>query len=115
MKELYKHRIVPEKKILSVSLQKCGTCLIQKVMKEAGLEGIGLGKKCKLSEFGGLKNNQYLRSHFTPSEEIQMALEKGDDSVYIIFNFRDPRDVLVSWFYWMHPKMVGGCIFMRNI
>lgn len=95
---------VPSKKILIVSIQKSGTHLIQNVMKEVGFEGIGVGKNAKMTDFNGLKDNQFLWSHFVPSDEIQMALEKGDEPVYIIFNFRDPRDVLVSWFYWLHPN-----------
>lgn len=94
----------PSKKILIVSLQKSGTHLIQNVMKEAGFQGVGVGKDCRMSHFSGLKDNQYLWSHFTPSDEVQMALEEGSQSLYIIFNFRDPRDVLVSWFHWLHPK-----------
>ena len=97
-------RRVPSKKILIVSIQKSGTHLIQNVMKEVGFEGIGVGKNAKMTDFNGLKDNQFLWSHFVPSDEIQMALEKGDEPVYIIFNFRDPRDVLVSWFYWLHPN-----------
>lgn len=97
-------RGAPSKKILIVSIQKSGTHLIQNAMKEAGFEGIGVGKNAKTTDFNGLKDNQFLWSHFVPSDEIQMALEKGDESVYIIFNFRDPRDVLVSWFYWLHPN-----------
>jgi sulfotransferase 6B1 len=95
---------VPAKKIFIVSIQKSGTHLIKKIMKEAGFEGIGIGEDAKMRDFRGLKDNQFLWSHFAPSDEIQMALEKDDDSVYIIFNFRDPRDVLVSWFYWLHPN-----------
>lgn len=94
----------PSKKILIVSLQKSGTHLIQNVMKDAGFHGIGVGKDCRMSHFFGLKDNQYLWSHFAPSDEVQMALEEGSQSLYIIFNFRDPRDVLVSWFHWLHPK-----------
>ena len=94
----------PSKKIFIMSLQKAGTHLIQRVMQEAGFHGVGVGKDCRLSDFNGLKENQYLWSHFTPSDELQMALEEGVQNVYIIFNYRDPRDVLVSWFYWMHPE-----------
>ena len=97
-------RRVPSKKILIVSIQKSGTHLIQNVMKQADFESIGVGRNAKMTDFNGLKDNQYLWSHFAPSDEIQMALERGDESVYIIFNFRDPRDVLVSWFYWLHPN-----------
>lgn len=93
----------PGKKILLVSLQKCGTHLIRNVMKEAGFEDVGVGRPCTMSDFEGLKSNQYLISSFTPSDEVQMCLEEGNRQLYIIFNFRDPRDVLVSWFYWLHP------------
>ena len=94
----------PSKKILLVSLQKSGTHLIQKVMEEAGFQGVGVGKDCRISDFTGLRDDQYLWSHFTPSDEIQMSLEEGNQSVYMIFNYRDPRDVLVSWFHWLHPE-----------
>lgn len=97
-------RGTPTKKILIVSIQKSGTHLIQNIMKGAGFEGIGVGKDTKMADFVGLGDNQYLWTHFVPSDEIQMAIEKGGESVYIIFNFRDPRDVLVSWFYWLHPN-----------
>lgn len=97
-------RTQPSKKILIVSLQKSGTHLIHNVMQEAGFQGVGVGKDCRLSHFSGLKDNQYLWSHFAPSDEVQMSLEEGGQSLYIIFNFRDPRDVLVSWFHWLHPK-----------
>ncbi len=97
-------RGVPSKKILIVSIQKSGTHLIQNIMNEAGFEGIGVEKDTKMADFIGLEDSQYLWSHFAPSDEIQMALENGGESVYIIFNFRDPRDVLVSWFYWLHPN-----------
>lgn len=91
------------KRALIVSLQKSGTHLINRVMEEAGFQGIGVGKDCKLSDLHKLKDMEYLWSHFTPSDEFQMALEEGNRSVGIIFNFRDPRDVLVSWFHWLHP------------
>jgi hypothetical protein len=91
------------KRILIVSLQKSGTHLINKVMEGANFWGRSVGKGCTMSDFRELKDNEYLWSHFAPSDELQMALEEGNRSVYIIFNFRDPRDVLVSWFHWMHP------------
>ena len=101
-KKLFKRE--NSKKILLVSLQKSGTHLIHKVMEEAGFIGRGVGKGCTISDFRELKNNEYLWSHFAPSDEVQMALEEGNRSVYIVFNFRDPRDVLVSWFHWTHPN-----------
>jgi hypothetical protein len=101
-KKLFKKQNL--KKILLVSLQKSGTHLINKVMEEAGFLGRGVGKGCTISDFRELEDNEYLWSHFAPSDEVQMALEEGNQSVYIIFNFRDPRDVLVSWFHWLHPK-----------
>ena len=101
------------KKILIVSMQKSGTHLINKILGEGGFEGVDFGKNCTTHDFVGLQDNQYLWTHFTPSDEFQMALEKGDESVYIIFNFRDPRDVLVSWFYWQHPQY-GGTMHLHQ-
>jgi len=57
-----------------------------------------------MSEFNRAGENQYLWSHFAPSDEVQMALEDGVPGLYVIFNYRDPRDVLLSWFYWLHPR-----------
>ncbi len=97
-------KVYPEKMILLVSLQKCGTHLIERVFEAGGLEKkSGSGNICSMSSFIGLKNNNYIRTHFTPSDDIQMALEENK-GMYIVFNFRDPRDVLVSWFHWMHPR-----------
>jgi hypothetical protein len=90
----------PEKRILLVSLQKCGTHLIKNVFEQAGLEGLGVGR-ATLSDFHKLRKNQYLWSHFTPTDEVQMELENKNTDLRVIFNFRDPRDVLVSWYYWM--------------
>ena len=33
-----------------------------------------------------------------------MAIESGQVNIRIIFNYRDPRDVLVSWYHWLHPS-----------
>jgi hypothetical protein len=94
----------PGKKILLVSLQKCGTHLIEGVFDVAGLEKKSVsGDRCSMSSFLGMSSENYICSHFTPADDIQMALEENK-GVYIIFNFRDPRDVLVSWFHWMHPS-----------
>lgn len=98
----------PDKKIYLFIIQKSGTHLINKIMNDAGFEGIPTGENCKLDDFRGLKHNQYLWSSFPPSLEIRRALERGDNSVYIIYIYRDPRDVLVSWFYFNHPEMGGN-------
>lgn len=102
------HKSSPVKKILVVSLQKSGTHLINNVMQQIGYEGIGVGKGCRIDDFKGLNEDQYLWTHFTPSDDVQMLLEKGDKSIYILFNYRDPRDVLVSWYYWRHPRHGGS-------
>jgi len=93
----------PSKKILVVSLQKSGTHLIKKVMEEAGFHAVEVGT-CEMSHFHGLRDDQYLLSHFTPSIAFLMALEEGNQEVYIIFNFRDPRDALTSFFHAYHPN-----------
>lgn len=92
----------PKKKVLLVSIQKSGTHLVKKVLEYAGLKG-KYREIVGLKDFKGLKNNEFLWSHFCPSDDIQAALEKNDD-YKIIFNFRDPRDVIVSWFHWTHPN-----------
>ena len=89
-------------KILIVSLQKCGTHLIQKIMSEVGLEGVGVGKNCTVADFRKLKKNQYLWSHYPPSDNILSEIE--NKNLKLILNYRDPRDALVSWLYWIHPK-----------
>jgi hypothetical protein len=94
----------PKTCILVVSLQKCGTHLIQKVLSEAGLTGRGVGKDCHLRDFRGLTPHEYLWSHFPPSDEILAAFEEQRLPLRIVFNYRDPRDALVSWFYWVHPE-----------
>ncbi len=94
---------LPEKIILLVSIQKSGTHLIDRVLQAAGLE------KCphrrgnlNMNDFRGLNENQYLVSHYAPEDDIQASLEESKTKVKVIFNFRDPRDVLVSWFHWVH-------------
>ena len=67
------------------------------------MEGVGVGR-ATLADFERLNDNQYLWSHFAPTDEVQMELENENSDLRIVFNFRDPRDVLVSWFNWMHPK-----------
>lgn len=90
-------------RVLLVSLQKCGTHLIKNVFDRIGLEGVGV-ERATLADFEKLNENQYLWSHFTPTDEVQMELENENSDLRIVFNFRDPRDVLVSWFNWMHPQ-----------
>jgi hypothetical protein len=90
-------------RILLVSLQKCGTHLIKNVFDQIGLEGVGVGR-ATLADFERLNDNQYLWSHFAPTDAVQMELENENTDLRIVFNFRDPRDVLVSWFNWMHPE-----------
>jgi len=104
VKNLFNFLKKNDKKILIVSLQKSGTHLIQNIMKEAGYIGVGVGKDCSMNDFNKLKKNQYLWSHFPPSDQVQMELEQGKEPLHIIFNYRDPRDVLVSWFHWLHPS-----------
>ena len=93
-----------QKKILIVSLQKCGTHLIHKIMSEAGMESVGVGKDCTVADFRKLKDHQYLWSHYPPSDNFLSEIENGNRNFKLIFNYRDPRDALVSWLYWMHPE-----------
>ena len=93
------------KRVLLVSLQKCGTHLIQNLFSRVGLQVYfkrGSGP-IALGDFGQ-KKNTYLSSHHTPMDDVQIELEENPESMKIIFLFRDPRDVLVSWFHWVHPK-----------
>ena len=99
-----KKHLFPDRKILLVSLQKCGTHLIERILDAGGLKKVPYSKvPCALSEFAGLQNSNYIRTAFAPAVDVQMALE-DNKGVYIIFNYRDPRDVLVSWFHWVHPS-----------
>ncbi|MBW1804587.1 MAG: hypothetical protein JRJ85_28145 [Deltaproteobacteria bacterium] len=76
--------------------------MIEKLFDVAGLVKIPYRQDpCALIDFKGLKSNNYIRSHYPPAVDVQMALEEKK-GVYIIFNFRDPRDALVSWFHWVH-------------
>ncbi len=113
-----KGRHGPDQRILLVSLQKCGTHLIQRVFEAAGLTGVGVAQ-ASLEDFNRLKNGEYFWSHFAPNYDVQMELEKDDSDLRIIFNFRDPRDVLVSWYHWMHPKtegsMHGHIAYMKKV
>jgi hypothetical protein len=77
--------------------------LIKNVFSRGGLEGVGV-ERATPADFERLRENQYLWSHFAPTDDVQMELENENSDLRIVFNFRDPRDVLVSWFHWMHPK-----------
>ena len=59
-------------------------------------------KRCSSQSLGGLKDNEYIWSHYPPSDEINMAIERGE--VIAFFNYRDPRDVVTSRFNWQSPK-----------
>ena len=99
-----KNNKFPKKIIMVISLQKCGTHLIERVMNDLGyLKAPHPKGILSIDAFKGLNNSQYIRSHFCPNDEVQMALEKNSD-IKIIFNYRDPRDVFVSWFHWIHPN-----------
>lgn len=96
----------PKRRILLVSIQKSGTHLIENVLGLAGLErGPGSGGHTSQRSFLGLAENQFLRSSYPPENPLLGQLESGQgNDLRIILNFRDPRDVLVSWFHWLHPK-----------
>ena len=93
-----------DEKILVVSLQKCGTHLLFRILSAAGLEGVGVGPQCKLQDFNRLRMGQYLWTHFPPADEVLMALEDSQKPIRLVLNYRDPRDAIVSWFYWLHPE-----------
>lgn len=107
-------------KILIVSIQKCGTHLIERVLLKAGFsKGQACNGPLNMSHLNKLRGGQFLLTHFCPSDDVQMALEGGDPSLKIIFNYRDPRDALVSWFHWMHPAnpspMHAHMSFMQKV
>jgi hypothetical protein len=114
----FKSRKKVRKRIMMVSLQKSGTHLLMNILQQAGLSAVGVSKDCQLGDFKGLRENEYLWSHFAPGDSVLMALEEKQP-IYIIFNYRDPRDVLVSWFHWMHPKSeksMHSCIaYMKKV
>ena len=90
------------KPIMVISLHKSGTHLIENILKQVGLISKPAGEDFLPSVFRGLQPNEYIRSHFTPSQAVYDMIEKGE--VYTIFHYRDPRDVIVSRFNWQHPK-----------
>ncbi len=102
-----KNNLFPDKKIIIVSLQKSGTHLIKNIIEALGFETVWTPENCKVNDFKRLQENQVYISHFPPADNVQMALEGGQDNYHIVFCYRDPRDILVSWFYWMHPEKGG--------
>ena len=93
------------KRVLLVSLQKSGTHLIQNLFSRVGFQAHfnRNGGPIRLRDFSR-KKDTYISSHYAPMDDVQIELEKDPESMKIIFMFRDPRDVLVSWFHWVHPK-----------
>lgn len=103
-----------ENKNLLVSIQKCGTHLMWGILDSAGLKRVSVRRNPGdslspvLMDLAGIHKNQYLWSHHIPSASIRRAIE-GRDDIKVIFNFRDPRDVVVSQFCWVFSdKKLGG-------
>lgn len=94
------------KKVLLVSIQKCGTHLIQNLFKQVGLlnDSTQATGPVHLREFKKKKENTFISSHHTPADDVQAKLEEDPGSMKIIFLFRDPRDAVISWFHWVHPS-----------
>ena len=89
------------KKILVVSLHKCGTHLIENILSQVGLKAKLVGDGCSGCDFEQLKPNEYLLSHYPPALELCGLIET--DKVRVVLNYRDPRDACVSRFHWHHP------------
>ena len=113
-KKLGAESILNDNKILIVSIQKCGTHLIQNVLSKIGFEGVGFGKNCELADLRKLRQSQYMWTHYPPADSVLSAIEGGDFSIRIILNYRDPRDAVVSWFYWLHPNNTKITHFCRE-
>ena len=90
-------------KLLVVSLQKCGTHLILKLLEELGCRGTSV-REASLAELRALGKGEFLWSHFSPRDDVQMALEDGEPGLRVILNVRDPRDALVSWYHMVRPE-----------
>ena len=90
------------KKILIVSLHKCGTHLIKNVLAQVGLKAQMVEPECSGEHFAALGPDEYLMSHYCPdSVEVYGLIET--QQIHAVLNYRDPRDALVSRFNWHHP------------
>ena len=90
------------KVIFVLSLHKSGTHLITNILKQFGLRRKSGGKNVSASAFNCLHADEYLQTHYNPSQEIFDLIELG--KIKTVFHYRDPRDVVVSKFNWQHPK-----------
>jgi hypothetical protein len=91
------------RKILVVSLHKCGTHLIKNILSQVGLEAQLVGPECSEAHFSNLGPNEYLLSHYSPeSVDVYGLIETH--RIAAVLNYRDPRDACVSRFHWHHPS-----------
>jgi hypothetical protein len=86
--------------VLVVSGQKTGTHLLFGILNEIGFHR---GKRRRgdivtPDEFLGRKPNEYLMTHNVP-DAVTFGLIASEE-IKVIFNYRDPRDVIVSNYYW---------------
>jgi hypothetical protein len=91
------------KPLLVVSLHKSGSHLLTNVLRHIDLVKKSVGGEISPAILKQLKPNEYVFSHSSPADNaVYDMIERKEISV--IFNYRDPRDVVVSRFNWQHPK-----------
>jgi len=91
------------KPLFVVSLHKSGSHLITNVLRHIGLVKKSVGSEISPTVLKQLKPNEFVFSHSSPADNaVYDMIERKEISV--IFNYRDPRDVVVSRFNWQHPK-----------
>jgi len=91
------------KPLLVVSLHKSGSHLITNVLRHISLVKKSSGGAISPTVLKQLKQNEFVFSHSSPTDNaVYDMIERKEISV--IFNYRDPRDVVVSRFNWQHPK-----------
>ena len=89
--------------ILIVTGQKTGTHLVLKILDAANLikgkrTSQGPGRLSSI-DLGTLNYYEYLQTHQAPEISVFSMIEKKEACV--IFNYRDPRDVIVSNYFWL--------------
>ena len=89
-----------ETPVLVVSGQKTGTHLLFGILNEIGFRKAERvqGGTVTSKEFVGRRKNEYVMTHIVPDSEIYGMIAANE--VKVIYNYRDPRDVVVSNYYW---------------
>lgn len=90
----------PKNNILLIPLYKSGSHLLKNVLKQAGLENVSISNPCVMEDFETLESHQYIATHHPPGLSVYNHIELN--TVKVIFNYRDPRDVAVSTLNFVH-------------